>query len=457
MKISFHAMLMLLLLAVAPSATSIQAQRQPQRLNVLFIAIDDLNNALGCYGHPLVKTPNIDRLAARGVKFDRAYVQYPLCNPSRTSFLSGRRPQTTRIYDNQTPPRTALGDTIFLPEHFKQHGYFTARVGKLAHDTFQDAVKWDISEDAKGQYLVNGQRWLVGSLSWEATERADADEPDGRTARRIAQLIEENKDRPFFIAAGFHKPHLPFVAPKKYFDLYPLDQIKLPAEPADDRKDIPPIALTRTPADDRMSDEEKRQVIRAYYASVSFVDAQVGFALDALERLKLMDRTVVALLGDHGYHLGEHGGLWRKMTVFEESARAPLIVAAPEKKRGAVSSRLVEFVDLYPTLTQLCGLPAPEGLEGASFAPLLDNPRRAWKRAAFTEVARGQTFGRSVRGERYRYTEWGDEKTAELYDHDEDPREFANLAYDPKRAKVVAQMRQLLKEGWRAALPGGNN
>jgi uncharacterized sulfatase len=441
-----------------PAAALAQPAR---RRNVLLIAVDDLNNRLGCYGDPVVRSPNIDRLAARGVRFDQAYCQYPLCNPSRTSLLSGRRPDTTRIYDNGTPPRTYLGDVVFLPEYFKKHGYFTGRVGKIAHGAFEHEVSWDVSESAAGRPLANRrqqkkQRKEQGAakLQWQPTNNRDEDEPDGRTARRIVQLMEENKDRPFFLGCGFHKPHLAWVAPKKYFDLYPPEKIRLPETPANDRDDIPPVALTRTAGDEALTDLERKTAIAAYHAATTFMDAQVGVVLDAVDRLKLWDRTVVLLFGDHGWHLYDHLGLWRKMTVFEEAARAPLIVAAPGKKAGVGCPRLVEFVDFYPSLVELCGLPKPEGLEGTSFVPLLANPQRKWKTAAFTTVRRGRNiFGRSVRTDRYRYTEWGDEKTVELYDHETDLHEFTNLAGKPQAAKVQAQMRAMLQAGWRAALP----
>ncbi len=427
--------------------------------NVLMIAVDDLNNRIGCYGDPVVKTPNIDRLAARGVRFDRAYCNYPLCNPSRTSLLSGRYPDTTRVFDNRTPPRTHLGGIPFLPEHFRKHGYFTARVGKIAHGLFEDAVEWDISEFAAGRQGARPaarRREAAGGeaakLSWQATGNEDAAEPDGRTARRIAQLMGEKRERPFFLGAGFHKPHLPWIAPKKYFDMYPPERIELPLTPALDRDDIPPIALTRTAGDDALTDLDRKTAIAAYHAATSFMDAQVGVLLDAMDRLELWDNTTVLLFGDHGWHLYDHFGLWRKMTVFEESARAPLIVAAPGKKAGAASPRLVEFVDIYPTLVELCGLSIPEGLEGASLAPLLDDPDRRWKKAAFTVVRRGQVLGRSLRTDRYRYTEWGGPETAELYDHQTDPHEWRNLVNETA-ASATLEVRRMMKAGWRAARP----
>jgi uncharacterized sulfatase len=441
-----------------------QARSQPDRkLNVLLIAVDDLNTNLGCYGDPLARSPNIDKLASRGVKFERAYCQYPLCNPSRTSILSGRRPDTTGIFNNTTPPRTYLKDVVFLPEYFRQHGYFTARVGKIAHGRFEDAVKWDVSESAQGRptsgaapqqpppagTAATGNPGDGGArLSWRATDNRDEEEPDGKTARRIVRLLQENKDKPFFIAAGFHKPHLAWIAPKQYFALHPPEKVKLPKTPEDDRTDIPPVALTRTASDVTLTDEQKRQAIAAYSACVSFTDAQVGIVLDEVDRLKLADRTIVVFWGDHGFHLGEHNGLWRKMTLFEESTRVPLIIAAPGKRAGVASPRLAELVDLYPTLTQLCGLPQPPMLDGVSLVPLLEDPGRAVKQAAYTVVARGRgLLARSVRTERYRYTEWGDEKTAELYDHETDPREYTNLVRDPKHSKILIEMKNLLRAG----------
>jgi len=464
----------------APLAAPLVVAQSRRKLNVLMIAVDDLNTRIGCYGDPVAKTPNIDRLAERGVRFDRAYCNYPLCNPSRTSLLSGRRPETTRIFDNNTPPRTYLGDILFMPEYFKAHGYFTARVGKVAHGLFEHQIKWDISESRAGIPISQERRLTdedtqlaakrqekrkaagqeAGALVWRKTDRADADEPDGATARRIVEILKQHKDGPFFIACGFHKPHLPWVAPRKYFDMYSLDQIKLPNTPPDDRDDIPPIALTFREGEDQMTDLQRREAILAYHAATSFMDAQVGVVLDAVDQLKLWDNTVVFLFGDHGFHLFDHLQLWRKMTLFEQAARAPLIFHAPGMAEGVGCMRLVEFVDLFPTLTELCGLPEAPGMEGLSFVPLLKDPQRPWKKGAFTMVARGRNrFGRSVRTERYRYTEWDDENhSVECYDHEMDPNEWTNLAW-PKRPQtekvksVLNELQKLLHGGYKAALP----
>ena len=429
--------------------------------NVLLIAVDDLNNRIGCYGDPVVKTPNIDRLSHRGVRFDHSYCNYPLCNPTRTSLLSGKRPETTRIYNNMTPPRTYLGDVVFLPEYYKSQGYFTARVGKIAHGRYEDAVRWDISESvagvplgSKGGNPPDEDSTREGSdakLHWVPTNHTDDQEPDGATARRISQLITEHRDKPFFIGCGFHKPHLPWVAPRKYFDMYSLDQIRLPNTPPDDRDDIPPVALTHTKGDELMTDDQRRQAILAYHAATTFMDAQLGVVLDTVDQLKLWDNTVVLLFGDHGWHLYDHLQLWRKMTVFEQAAHAPLIVHAPGQRENVACPRLVEFVDIYPTLTDLAGIPQAPSMEGTSFTPLLSSPQREWKKAAYTIVARGKDrFGRSVRTERYRYTEWDNgQHGAEFYDHETDPNEWTNLAWPgrtrtPKQTAALEEMKTLL-------------
>ncbi|MCS7252506.1 MAG: sulfatase [Armatimonadota bacterium] len=451
-------------------------QSQNKRLNILFIAVDDLNRRLGCYGDSAAKTPNIDRLAENGVVFRRAYCQYPLCNPSRTSFLSGLYPTETRIMDNNTLPRTYIGDIAFLPQHFRKHGYFTARVGKVYHGGMDDAASWDISEDprrtirqqrrrqrqqdAKGHQadtilvgLAAQQRQQVLPLIWHATEGEDVDEPDGLIAQRAVRILEEHlktrKNQPFFIAVGFHKPHLPWVAPKRYFDMHDPEKMPLPKTPPDDLADIPRVALTLRPQEREMDDEQKRLAIRAYYACVSFMDAQVGVLLDALDRHKLLDETIVVLLGDHGFHLGEHGGLWRKMTLFDESAGAPLIIAAPNTKgKGKSCNRVVEFVDIYPTLCELCGLPMPEhNLSGRSLLTLLNDTDAKWEKPAFTFVRRGKILGISISTERWRYIEWDEGRFgAELYDHENDPKEWKNLADDQKYSDVIKEMKELMRK-----------
>ena len=449
-----------ILLAIS---VTLSAAAEP-RPNVLFLVADDLNNDLGCYGNTTVKTTNIDRLAERGVRFDRAYCQYPLCNPSRTSFLSGQYPTATRVWDNDTSPRSRLGSTVeFLPEYFERHGYFTARVGKVAHETFEREVAWNVSERSKdGPGYQHGQVEydpIDHGSYWEPTPNADEIEQDGRTALRVAELIDEHRSGPFFIAAGFKKPHRPWPAPAKYFDLYPWTKINLAAEPAGFRERVPLVAVLgfrkggHVDPEPVRADQTRKQIVAAYYATISFVDAQIGHIFDRLDRHELWDDTIVVFLSDHGYHLGDHGGLWHKMSLFEEAARVPLLVAAPGKAAGKAAAGIVEAVDLYPTLVELCGLPPKGDIDGQSFAPLLADPAAPGKTAAFTMLVRTgdapvlegrAVLGRSIRTEDYRYTEWSDGHGAEMYDHREPGPQFVNLADDPRFASERAALRAKL-------------
>jgi iduronate 2-sulfatase len=426
-----------------------------RRSNVLFIVVDDLNNSLGCDGHSVVKSPNIDRLAARGIRFDRAYCQFTICNPSRTSFLTGLRPDSTGILNNTTPFRSKLPDAVTLPQLFRKNGYFTARVGKVFHSAknMDDPQAWEVTSDPKGTQLgKQGQgRNLTGGrvrwCRWLAAQGDDEDQPDGQVAAEAIGLLEQHRRGPFFLAFGFHKPHDPFIAPKRYFDLYSLERLRPPKDPPDRSAELGQAIASGWKADfDRFTDRERREFMRAYYAGISFMDAQVGKIIAALNRLELWHNTIVVFFGDHGYHLGERGW-WNKNTVFELSARAPLIAVTPQMKRNGKScSQIVEFVDIYPTLADLCGLSAPANLEGTSFKPLLDDPELPWKKTAFTQVQRGRIAGRSVRTERWRYTEWGGGKQGvELYDHDTDPGEYYNLAGDPQYTETAAELRKLLR------------
>ncbi|MFN0122955.1 MAG: sulfatase [Blastocatellia bacterium] len=428
--------------------------------NVLFISIDDLNNDLGCYGNAQVRSPNIDRLAARGLRFERAYAQYTLCNPSRASFLSGRRPETTRIFELQTPPRKAMPDAVFLPQLFRQHGYFTARYGKVYHEGRDDKLSWDVTEsveftDAQERAMHQrrydnppGQR----TPDWTPLDTPEAQTRDARIARALAQLIEEKAKagKPFFLAAGLNKPHLPWNVPKDYFTRYRAADLRVQADAP--LRNIPPVALM-TELFGSPQPASRAEAMAAYYSAITYMDKQVGVLLATLDRLNLWDNTVVVLFSDHGFHLGDHGGLWAKLTLFEQAARAPLIIAAPHSKHaGKASPRVVELLDLYPTLAELCRLPLPPGLEGRSLAPLLSQPNRSWPYAAYTmvyhEVGNEKIEGKSVRNERWRYTEWdAGRRGVELYDHARDPREFSNLAAHPRYQKTVRTMKQLLAVG----------
>ncbi len=430
------------------------------KLNVVLIAVDDMNTNLSCYGHPIVRSPNIDRLAARGVRFERAYCQYPVCNASRVSMLAGLRPDTTRIMDLVTPPRTYLKDVVFLPQYFRQQGYFTGHVGKIFHTgpEFEDPPSWDVEIRETGktppdEAVVRQQeidRPLKYGLKWMELKWPDEQTADGVVATQACQMLEQKArgGQPFFIAVGFRRPHSPYAAPAKYFAMYPPERIKPLFEPAAHLQAIPPSALTYPVGTPQVSREDRQQVVAAYYGCISFVDAQIGRVLDALDRLELWKNTVVVFYSDHGYHLGEHGGMWHKMSVFEQSARVPLIVAAPTvNSPGQSSERVVELLDIYPTLVELCSLPTIAALEGRSLRILLEDPRGPFKPAAYTQVLRGDVMGRSVRDERYRYTEWDEARQgAELYDYLTDPMEWVNLANKPEATSTQAKMRELLRQ-----------
>lgn len=462
---------LLIVAALALAAPAAAADK----LNVLFIVSDDLNNSLGCYGHPAAKSPNIDKLAARGVRFDRAYCQYPLCNPSRASFMTGRRPDTTGVLENQTNFRKNLADVKTLPQLFRDAGYYAERVGKIYHygvpgqigtNGLDDTASWE--EDGSAEFRnpkgrdktdegmvvqhTGNKGQLGAAISYLAADGTDEEHTDGLIATNVIKLLEQQKDKPFFLACGFFRPHVPCVAPKKYFDLHPQDKLSLPKEP-DHRSTVPAPALASVPRPNYNLDPEKLTAfLQGYHASVSFMDAQVGRVLDALEQLKLADRTVVVFFGDHGWHHGEHG-LWQKMSLFEESARVPLIICAPGAKgNGKASKRTVELVDVYPTLAELCGIDA-KGAQGKSLKPLLDDPAAKWDKPALTQVVRGPAnnrfLGRSIRTERWRYTEWDEgKKGAQLYDHDSDPKEYKNLAEDANHAAVVKGLQKRLRDAY---------
>lgn len=463
-------------LVVALACQAPTAGAQAAKRNVLFLIADDLNCDLHCYGNNAVKTPNIDRLAGRGVRFEQAYCQYPLCSPSRTSFLTGRRPNVTKVLTNPGPARfsadykpgahfrDSLPDTITLPQLFRQNGYTVARVGKLYHygvpgqigtSGMDDPPSWENVVNPAGRDKAEEDKIVTlipnsygATLSWLAADGSDLEQTDGLSATAALSLLERYKNRPFFLAVGFYRPHTPYVAPRAYFDPYPLDSIELPKLSSDDRSRTPAVAYSSAKKEqETMTDRQRREAIQAYHASISFMDAQVGRVLDALERLKLTDNTVVVMTSDHGYHMYEHG-LWQKMSLFENSARVPLIIAAPGARgNGRSTAALAELVDLYPTLADLCGLPAPAYLDGVSQRPVLENPPASVKDVAFTQVRHGKVPGYSARTKRWRYTLWDDGRQGEqLFDHEADPGELTNLASDPRHAETIAGLRARIRE-----------
>ncbi len=459
-----------------------------QRPNVLFIAVDDLNTRIACYGDPVAKTPNLDRLAGRGIRFDRAYCQFPLCNPSRVSLMLGRYPTTTETIDFARP--ALLGrDWVTLSEHFRASGYEVELRGKIYH--YPELKPWSAGEEAvlkeqeiHRRNIADLTRWEPFRTQWPPTtkwvenlrtranvfrpvpesERIDAEQnptnyqwtADVKNTREAVKLLEgfAKSDKPFFLGVGFYKPHVPLVVPQKYFDLFPAEKMPLPPDfaPTPTADDSVPRCALHYNLDlfyeERPTPERAKAAIAAYYACVTFTDEKLGEVLDALERLGLRDNTVIVLWGDHGWHLGEKG-MWAKGTLFDVSARAPLIIVDPRKKTGGKACpRTVEFVDIYPTLVELCGLDKPPGLEGASLVPLLNNPTAAWKRPAYSLVAREEWLGRSVRTERWCYTEWDRGRYGvELYDLKNDPRESKNLAKDPAFAPTIAELKKLLHTG----------
>lgn len=491
-----------------PAAAQRRSKVEPGDKNVLFIVVDDLRPTLGCYGDPDAITPNIDRLSSEGLTFTRAYCQQAVCSPSRTSMLTGLRPDTTGVHDLETHFRKNVPNAVTLPEYFRARGYVTTSFGKIFHkpglndfpswseapwiadnepwrspanrqfverkwtelrdNAWTSKERFDFEPDKRGPAKEGVRGW--GLKSWEAPAVGDDDLPDGKAAAAAIAALRQLKDARFFVAVGFLKPHLPFRAPKKYFDLYRETAISGNHNP------FPPAGAPRfalhnnaelrgysdIPADGPIPQDKARELVRAYYAAVSYMDAQVGRLLDALRELGLAESTTVVLVGDHGYHLGEHG-LWNKQTNFENAVRTPLIVRYPDQRgKGRKTAALTELTDIYPSLCEISHLPIPQGLEGSTFEPLFEDPDRLWKRAVFSQYPReipgiGAGMGYSMRTNRFRYTEWrvpgSPYKSVELYDYVDDPQETENIASRPEKASLVNGLAGMLQEGWRGAFP----
>lgn len=448
------------------SACVANAQQAVNKPNVLFIAVDDLNTDLGCYGSTIVHSPNIDALAKRGAKFNLAYCQFPLCSPSRSSLLTGRRPDETGIYELKTHFRQNIPGVVTLPELFKNNGYESVRIGKIFHydvpksigtNGLDDSISWNRVINPKGRdkteesKIINltPARGLGSALCFYEADGTDEEQTDGLIATEAIKTLAQKKSdgSPFFLAVGFFRPHTPYVAPKKYFDMYPLSTIPLAKEIPDDLDDVPKPALFTIPSNWGLGKDSQRLAKRAYYAVISFMDAQVGRVVHALDSLGLADNTIIVLWSDHGYNLGEHGQ-WMKQSLFEKSAKVPFLIITPKAKTNNVTQP-VELVDIYPTLAELAHIQAPDSLEGKSLVPLLNKDAANWQSAAYTQVKRDSIMGRSVRTERWRYTEWDNGKAGvELYDHSKDEDEFTNLANDSKYKDEVAKLSSLLHKGY---------
>jgi len=446
--------------AIAAGASSARSGEPSPRPNVLFVICDDLCCGLSCYDDPGAVSPNIDRLAARGVRFERAYCQFPLCNPSRSSLLTGRRPARTTIRDNKTHFRDIDPTIVTLPQAFKQAGWRSERIGKLYHfgvpgqigtSGLDDPPSWDAVFNPKGRDVADEPKIFSlepgnfgGTVSWLAADGTDAEQTDGIAAARAVALLEgyAREKTPFFLAVGFYRPHTPYVAPKPWYEKHPLTGVQLPEVPLEHDAGVPaPAIASRKPEERRLTGDLGREAVQAYRAGVSFVDAQLGIVIDALDRVGLRDNTIVVFTSDHGYHRGEHG-LWQKRSLFEESSRVPLVVALPGGRAGVTAPETVELVDVLPTLCDLAGVPLPAGVDGRSLAPLVragGADAAAWTaRPAFTEVQHRDVRGVSMRSGRWRYTVWnGGEAGRQLYDHNTDPHELTNLADLPDHAATV--------------------
>jgi arylsulfatase A-like enzyme len=446
---------------------------------------------LGCYGDKVVKSPNLDALAARGMVFQRAFCQQALCSPSRISLLSGRHVWTTKIYEIGPPLRSTMPDIVTLPQHFKNHGWHTQSLGKIFHIGIDDPISWSAPswvskaqrydpdnaakvKAAADKFRAAGQPVpkqgpnlpMFAGPAFSSPDCADDALVDGDiTLKAIAELRDyANKpDQPFFLGVGFINPHVPWVAPKRYYDLYRHEDIKLPANRYVP-KNAPKYAATsgddfyrynNVPRDRVISEEFGRQCLHCYLAAISYVDACIGRLLAELDRLGLRENTIIVYWSDHGYYMGEHNWWGGKHNNYEGATHAPLLVAAPGMKAAGQGTRaLVEFVDIFPSLAELAGLPQPAGLEGKSFAPLLDRPDLPWKAAAFSEYPKGGKLGTAMRTDRYRYVEWREKNGAladrELYDHETDPQENENIAGKPEHAALLEQLAAQMK----AAKPG---
>ncbi|MFT3990581.1 MAG: sulfatase [Luteolibacter sp.] len=477
------------------------AEEQKHPYNVLLICTDDMRPDLGCYGNPIVQSPNIDRLAASGVRFDRAYCQYPLCNPSRISMLTGRQPGKTGMYGNRIWFKDVLPDAVSLPQYFKDNGFVTLRSGKIFHGGIDDTDAWSVGGEVrtlagvpknaektpgapaadpaqvmsekqekggkKPERLQENDRDKSSySDQWQATPDTGEKHGDSKAADRAIEMLKKYKDQRFFMACGFAKPHSPLIAPQRFFESYVADKIPLPVNFAPRPtvpEGFPKLSIRPKNADlfigRDATPEQAREMIRAYYACITFADWNVGRVISALDELGLREKTIIVFWSDHGYQLGERGKWSKAGSLFEQGARTPFIIDLPHARgNGQASSRVVEAVDIYPTLAELCGLPVPKELDGKSLTPLLDDPKHAWNRPAFTVWSENgeSAHGVSIRNERWRYTKFRDGSEM-LFDLDQDPQELKNVVNEPGNAWVHAELQKQIDAYSPTLTTGGAN
>lgn len=442
-----HAALRLAVAAVLTAAFAPLGLAADARPNVLFIAVDDLNHWIGHLArNDQTKTPNIDRLAARGVTFAHAYCAAPVCNPSRTALMSGMRPSTTGVYSNNNDWRTVVSEELPLTSAFRKAGYYVAGSGKIYHGGFPRRSEWDdYLQNEGGDPKPTGNDG-VGGIKFAPLDCKDEDLSDYRIVDYAIGQLQKKHDRPFFLACGMHKPHMPWNVPRKYYDMFPLDQIKLPPYQETDLTDVPPAGVQMAKPDgdhrDILESGRWKEAVQAYLAAIAYTDMNLGRLLEALDKSAYRDNTIICYWGDHGWHLGEKQH-WRKFALWEEATRAPFIWVAPGvTKAGGVSQRTVDFMSIYPTLTDLCSIPTPKHVEGTSIRTLLANPAAEWSQPARTTHG---YMNHAVRTEGWRYIRYanGDE---ELYDEAKDPYEWTNLAAKPefaaKKSELAAHLPQ---------------
>lgn len=466
----FINMSQLLLVMASLLLLPLEVRADEPKLNVLFIISDDLTSrALSCYGNTVCKTPNIDRIAARGTRFTQAYCQGTYCGPSRASLMSGYYPHATGV-QGYSSPRAAIGDRATWSQHFKNNGYYTARVSKIFHmgvpggieegsDGADDELSWTERFNSQGpewkapgvgetlERNPDGKKPVMGGNTFVvvAAEGDDDVHSDGKTTAKAVQLIKEHQNEPFFLAIGFVRPHVPFVSPKPYHTAFNPDLMVLPEKRPGDWDDIPKPGINyKTSVNMQMDLDKQKKAIAGYYAAVTYMDAQVGKVLDALEAANLTEKTIIIFTSDHGFHLGEHD-FWAKVSLLDESSQVPLIIAVPGKQ-PAVSESLVELLDLYPTTARLCGLEVPMRLQGKDISPILDSPLHQVRDTAFSTA--GTTKGILLRDERWAFIQYGEDARGgiELYDTVNDPQQFSNLANLPSHADTVSKFKLKLAE-----------